>query len=256
MKQITEPFLNSNFSKFSREGLENNLVVTMTQYHGDLPAEIAFPPEKIVDTLGQVISKNNRTQLRVAETTKWAHVTLFFNGLAKDPFPNEFRVLIPSKKTARPAENPRMMAEAITNRILVSLKDGSFDFILVNYANPDVIAHTGDYHATIKAIKTIDGEINKLVRAVLDGDHTLIITSDHGNAEVILDLETGEPQTKHDPNPVPFYLISNKFRKQKAAAVGHLPTIGLLADVAPTVLDIMNIPQPEKMTGSNLLKIL
>ena len=256
MRQISEPFLNPEFNTFEAERPNNLSVATMTEYHANLPAEIVFPHEKIADTLGEVISKNGRNQLRVAETSKWAHITYFFNGLVENPFPEEYRVLIPSLKLVRPAEKPQMMADAITNRVMVSLKDGGFDFVLINYANPDIIAHTGDYKATIQAVKTIDKELNKLAREVLAGDHILIITSDHGNAEVLMDLKTGKSQTQHNSNPVPIYIISKTLQKQNPSKVERLPIIGLLSDVAPTILDLMKLPKPEKMTGTSLLEII
>lgn len=254
MQQISEPFLNKDFKHFRVSPLQNTLIVTMTQYHEKFPAEVAFSPEKVINTLGEVLSKNQKTQLRIAETLKSAHVTNFFNGLHASPFPNEYRVIIPSEKIAHREESPKMMARDITNRALVSLTGGGFDFILINYANPDVIAHTGNFASTVEAIKTVDQELNKLAKAVLDNDHILVITSDHGNAENVFDLKTGEPQTSHDPNPVPFYLVGQKWQRTNKS--GELRTIGFLSDVAPTILEILGIPQPKEMTGSSLLETI
>lgn len=255
-RQITQPFLDPNFDKFPVKKLKNLVVVTMTKYHENLPAEVAFPPTKITNTLGEVLANNNKSQLRIAETFKWAHVTYFFNGLRKEPFKNEFRIAIPTAKIAHQEENPQMMAEAITDRCLLSLKEGAFDFILVNYANPDIIAHSGNYQATVEAIKVIDREINKLMREILSDNHILLITSDHGNAEVLFDINTGKPETQHNPSLVPFYVVAKQFQRQAPKEPGALPAIGLLSDVAPTILHLMNITPPSEMTGSNLLEAL
>lgn len=256
MRQLSEAFLNPKFNAFQIKQLKNLFITTMTRYDKNIPAHIVFPPEKINNTLGETLSQNNKIQLRVAETEKYAHVTYFFNGLREKPFPNEYRILVPSARIARHDENPRMMAEAITKRVVVSLRNGTFDFILVNYANPDMVAHTGNYHATIEAIKTVDKELSKLVKEVLNGNHTMIVTSDHGNAEVIFDKSTGQPQTQHDANPVPCYLVSKKFKKDEDGNNKKLQSAGLLTDIAPTVLELMDVPKPAEMTGTSLLSIL
>ena len=150
-----------------------------------------------------------------------------------------------------------MMAGAITERAVVALNEGAFDFMLINYANPDIIAHTGNYQATVEAIKVIDRELEKLVKSVLAGDHVLLITSDHGNAESVLNLQTGKPETTHDSNPVPIYLIAKRYQKTPQKNSNRMPhrlkNIGLLSDVAPTLLALMNIPKPASMTGQSLL---
>ncbi len=257
MRQITAPFLQPDFKNFKTVPIKNLGIATMTRYHDDQKTSAAFLLEKIPNTLGEILSKNGKTQLRTTETQKYAHVTYFFNGLHEKPFKNEYRIMIPSESLARPAERPEMRASAITERVLLSLQEGTYDFILVNYANPDIIAHTGNYRATIKAVTTTDRELGRLVRAVLNSNHVLMVTSDHGNAEVVLDLKTGETQTQHDANPVPFYLVGNEFTKStQTPAIDTLENIGLLSDVAPTVLEIMGIPQPNEMTGSSLVKVL
>ncbi len=259
MRQISEPFLNPNFDKFPVKPLKNLFVVTMTEYFEGQKAAVAFPTEKIENPLGKVLSDRGLTQLRIAETEKYAHVTYFFNGLRDTPFPNEFRVIIPSKPTIRPEENPEMMAPAITQRALIALNEGGFDFILINYANADIIAHTGNYEATLKAVRVVDEELAKLVKAVIAGNHLLLITSDHGNAESVFNLQTGEPETFHDPNPVPIYLVAKEFEKPFSIPTQRperLPVIGILSDVAPTLLELMGIPKPKEMTGTSLLNQL
>lgn len=254
MRQITEAFLNPEFNNFQTKKLSNVFIVTFTEYDVKRPGTVAFPNETIENSLGKVLADQGKTQLRIAETEKYAHITYFFNGLREKPFPNEYRVLIPSIKTPHQDERPEMMASQITDRALAALNEGQFDFILMNYANPDIIAHHGNYDATLKAIKTVDEQVEKLLKTALDGNHTLLITSDHGNAEELLNLKTGEVETKHDPNPVPIYLIAKKFEaKSPKNILSSLPVVGLLSDVAPTILDLMKVPQPKEMTGQSLL---
>ena len=201
-----------------------------------------------------MLSDNGKRQLRIAETEKYAHVTYFFNGLKEKPFPDEFRILVPSENAVHYEQYPQMMAGAVTDRVIAALAEGTYDFILVNYANPDMVAHTGNYEATLKAISIVDQGIKRIMESVLDQDGVLLITSDHGNAEVLLDLKTGEPETKHNPNPVPFYLVGKRFRKRSPVdSLAPLPVIGILSDIAPTILELMKIPQPLEMTGQSLL---
>ncbi|HXF44069.1 MAG TPA: 2,3-bisphosphoglycerate-independent phosphoglycerate mutase [Candidatus Paceibacterota bacterium] len=257
MRQITEPFVNGKFDKFAAKPVKNLLVVTMTAYEENWPALVAFPSEKIEKPLGYVVAEHGLTQLRIAETEKYAHVTYFFNGLKDQPFKNEFRILIPSRTSAREEDYPEMMASAITDRAVVALNEGGFDFILVNYANPDIIAHTGNYEATVEAVKAVDRELKRLAEAVIQGGHIMIVTSDHGNAEEVMDPVSGETEKKHDPNPVPIYLVGQEFRRTELREPGRrLETIGILADVAPTLLELMGIPKPQEMTGESLLNQL
>jgi len=256
MKQIVETLTNPSFDKFPIKKFKNLFIITMTEYEKNLPVEVAFPNETIDNPLGKVLADNGKIQLRVAETEKYAHVTFFFNGLRQEPFLNEYRVLIPSQKVVHHDEHPEMMARAITDRVLVSLNEGVFDFILLNYANPDMIAHTGNYEATVQAIKVVDQEIERLFKAVLEANHILLITADHGNAEVLFDTQTGRPETQHNISPVPIYLVAREFQKNRTQPLVKLPTIGLLADVAPTILEILRLPIPSEMTGQSLLNEL
>lgn len=260
MKQIASAFILKDFDKFNRKLLNNNLqITTMTPYDDGFKVDVAFPPEKIENPLGKVLSDAGKNQFRISETQKYPHITYFFNGLREEPFKNEFRVLIPSKQSFRPAENPEMMAPEITNRLIQSIDEGVFDFTLVNFPNPDMIAHTGDYNATVEAVKIIDKQIGKIADMCLNKGVALIITSDHGNAERLFNPQTGEVETQHDPNPVPIILVDKEFEKQKnEAEIESLvkTPIGVLADVAPTVLELMGIPQPPEMTGRSLLNLL
>lgn len=258
MRQITEPFLVKNFAKFPTKNFNNLYTATMTQYHDTVLSEkIAFPKEIIENTLGKTLSENSKTQLRIAETEKYAHVTYFFNGLQETPYKNEYRILIQSRNITRQEEHPEMMAEAITDRAIAAMNEGGFDFILINYANPDIIAHTGNFDATVKAIQAVDKEIGRLAKNTINQNHLLFITSDHGNAEVLLDNITGEPETKHDASPVPFYVVGKEFEKQASSKpLFRSYPIGIISDVAPTILSIMKLPVPKEMTGQNLLEQL
>ncbi|MDI6734369.1 MAG: 2,3-bisphosphoglycerate-independent phosphoglycerate mutase [Patescibacteria group bacterium] len=254
MRQITEPFLNPNFDKFPIQKINNLYVATMTEYQDKFPANAAFGKEKAESSLGKTLSENNKVQLRIAETEKYAHITYFFNGLQEKPFPNEYRVLIPSDNVAHREEHPEMRTRAITDRALIALKEGGFDFILMNYANPDIVAHTGNYDATVEAIKTVNQELERLLEAAFTNNHVVLITADHGNAEVVLDQKTGSVETKHNTNPVPFYLVAQEYKLLKPKEPGQrLRAIGLLSDVAPTILALMNISKPKEMTGQSLL---
>ncbi len=209
--------------------------------------------------MGKVISDAGLLQLRIAETEKYAHVTYFFNGYREKPFENEYRVLIPSRNIAAHDLAPEMMAKEISNRIVTALEEGGFDFILANFANADMVAHTGNFDAAVQAIMALDAELQKIVNACLARNATLIITSDHGNVEQMIDPFTGRIETKHDPNPVPFYLIGQRFTRLKSQLEADLverEVVGILPDVAPTILDLMYLSKPKDMTGQSLLKLL
>lgn len=239
--------------------LEGLNIVTFTNYNDEYKLPVAFPPEAVTHPLGKVLADQGLTQLRIAETNKYAHVTYFFNGFQEVPFKNEFRILIPSQNVARHDEHPEMRAEEITSRALEALQEGIYDFILINYANADIVAHTGNFDATLKAVEAVDASIAKLMDAVLKIDGAMLITADHGNAEKLLDAETGFPETKHNISPVPIYIIGNAWRRDKDdfdVDVGERESAGLLSDVAPTILEMMGLRQPEQMTGISLLKIL
>jgi 2,3-bisphosphoglycerate-independent phosphoglycerate mutase len=259
MRQLAESFTNPYFTQFPVQKFTNVYFASMTLLREDFTIPVAFPPEKIEGCLGKVLAENNKTQLRIAETQKYAHVTFFFNGLNDKPFPNEYRVLIPSKMIPRQEDDPIMQAPSITTRLIQAIEEETFDFILVNYANPDMIAHTGNYDASEKAIRIIDEELAKVVTTVLKRDTTLIVTSDHGNVERLFNPATGEPETKHDANPVPIYLVGKQFYRPVNEQLIHERehmTVGLLADIAPTVLELLNIQKPKYMTGESLLKQL
>ncbi|MEK7146735.1 MAG: 2,3-bisphosphoglycerate-independent phosphoglycerate mutase [Patescibacteria group bacterium] len=259
MRQIAESFINPNFQRFAAKQFKNVYFCSLTKYRDNFTMPVAFPPERVDAPLGKVFENNGKNQLRLAETEKYAHVTYFFNGLRDAPFDGEFRVLIPSRNVARMDQAPEMMAAAITDRIVSSLGEGGYDFILVNLANADVIAHTGNYDATFAAVKTIDESLGVIYKTVKEQNYIWVITADHGNAERLFDPLTALPETKHDPNPVPVIVVAKEFERLKTAdevrAIEN-ESVGILADVSPTILDLLNIAKPKEMTGQSLLKFL
>ena len=260
IRQIAESFISPEFDKFPIKKLDNLYIATLTHYSDRFSVPVAFPPETVENPLGKVLADNKKNQLRIAETEKYAHITYFFNGFKDQPMAGEFRVLIPSKNVPRHDEYPEMMASELTGRVLQAIEERGFDFILVNYANPDAIAHTGNFEAALKAIETIDSQIEKLMKAILEQNGAMIITSDHGNAENMVNPKTWLPETKHDSSPVPIYLIGKEFRTRPKtdAEIDSLEknTVGILSDVAPTILELLGIKKNPEMTGQSLLKRL
>ncbi|MEK7574510.1 MAG: 2,3-bisphosphoglycerate-independent phosphoglycerate mutase [Patescibacteria group bacterium] len=258
-RQIVATFADPDFPNFPVKKFSNLYLATMTKYDEKFNLPVISPAESINEPLGKILADHNKLQIRIAETEKYAHITFFFNGYRKEPFPNEYRVLVPSLNLPRYDQAPEMMAKTVTDRALNSINEGIYDFILVNYANADMIGHTGNYEAALETIEVIDREINRLLKATLaQPDTVMIITSDHGNVEKMLDPLTGLMETKHDPNPVPFYLIGKKFEQIKNEAEtqkAETRNLGTLADVAPTILNLLGIPQPKEMNGNNLLPL-
>ena len=256
IRQLAESFILKDFNNFPTVKFQNLKVVTMTRYEEKLTAPIAFEGDTVQYPISRVLSDGGKNQLKLAETYKYAHVTYFFNGYREPAFKNEYRVLVPSIQTPHPEDHPEMMASAITDRLIEAAQSNSFDFVLVNYANSDTIAHTANYEAGLMAVRTIDKELGRLLKTVINPETALVITSDHGNIEEMLDPVTGLSESQHDPNPVPFYLVAPEFRGRKFANWKNpeIETMGSLADVAPTVLELMNIKKPEEMTGRSLLE--
>ena len=259
IRQIASPFALKNFDKFPVKNFKNLYVATMTQYDDKFSVPVAFPRETVENPLGKIISDLGKNQLRIAETQKYHHITYFFNGMREEPFKNEYRILIPSRPILKQDDEPQMMAPEITNRLIESMNEGVFDFILVNFANADMIAHTGNYEACLKAVKIIDEIIGKIVDVCLNTNAILIITSDHGNMERVINPQTGAPETQHDPSPVPIYLVAKELKRRKDAREireSERGAIGVLADVAPTILELMGIKKPKEMTGQGLVRLL
>ncbi len=258
-RQLTRALTENDTSETFPHTPPNNLFfVTMTQYDKSLRnVHIAFPPQNITNTLGEVFAAYDKKQLRIAETEKYAHVTYFFNGGAEKPFPGEDRVLIPSPHVTRFDEAPEMSAAKITDRILAELDRNYYDFILVNYANADMIGHTGNERACRAAVRALDKTLSILIPAVLRKNGQVFITADHGNVEELFNDRTGTVSTEHSTNPVPLWWVtaSNHLRTQRDAHT--IPPVGgLLADVAPTILDTLRLTPPREMDGRTLLPLL
>ncbi|HWQ77267.1 MAG TPA: 2,3-bisphosphoglycerate-independent phosphoglycerate mutase [Anaerovoracaceae bacterium] len=245
-REITRCFVDPKFNGFNRTKVISNLhYVCMTQYDAEMPnVHVAFPPQSLKNTLGEYLSGLDLKQLRIAETEKYAHVTFFFNGGVEAPNNGEDRILIPSPKVATYDLQPEMSAFSVTEKVIQMIKENYYDVIILNFANPDMVGHTGVMEAAVKAIEALDKCVPRVVEAVLELGGQMIITADHGNADCMLD-EEGEVMTAHSLNPVPFLVASQE------------PVIlmedGVLADVAPTLLDLMEIEKPAEMTGHSLI---
>ena len=253
-RQLTYAFANDNFDGFERTKIDPLHFVTFTQYDPNAPVEVAFKPQNLTNILGEVIANKGLRQFRTAETEKYPHVTYFFNGGLELPFEGEDRELIQSPMVATYDRAPEMSAQAVTDAVCQAVDKGIYSLIVVNYANPDMVGHTGNIEAAISAIETVDKCVGTVIEKVTQAGGTLLITADHGNAEYMRDAN-GNPWTAHTTNPVPFILVEGEARK----IVGHgtdvpLRTGGCLADIAPTILEILQIPQPEEMTGKSLIE--
>ncbi|MBQ9659374.1 MAG: 2,3-bisphosphoglycerate-independent phosphoglycerate mutase [Clostridia bacterium] len=245
-RELTRTLVDPEFSEFETKKLDLYFV-TFTNYDETLLpyVNIAFKKVALKNTFGEVISKNNLTQLRIAETEKYAHVTFFFNGGEEKQYPGEDRILVPSPKVETYDLKPEMSANEVTDKVVEAIEADKYDCIILNFANPDMVGHTGSLTAAISAIETIDKCVERVVEAILAKDGKMIITADHGNAEQMIDYKTGEPHTAHTTNPVPLILVSNNPELKINS--------GKLADLAPTLLELLNIEKPEEMTGESLL---
>lgn len=252
-RQLTQALVDPNFNGFERDQITSLSFVTFTQYDPAFPVLVAFEPQNLNNILGQVIAQNGLRQFRTAETEKYAHVTYFFNGGIEDPFEGEDRQLVPSPMVATYDRAPAMSAAAVTEGAIAAVEKGIYSLIVINYANPDMVGHTGNLDATVKAIETVDTCLGRLLESIGKAGGTAIIIADHGNAELMWD-EQGNPWTAHTTNPVPFILVEGEKRK----IPGHgtevlLRSDGSLADVAPTILQILGLSQPSEMTGKSMI---
>jgi 2,3-bisphosphoglycerate-independent phosphoglycerate mutase len=221
--------------------------VCMAEYDAEFELPVAFPPEIPKNGLGELLAQRDLAQLRVAETEKYAHVTFFFNGGLETPFPGEDRVLIPSPRDVATYDHkPEMSAMAVTEAVVERIREGDYTFVLLNFANPDMVGHTGILAAAVKAVETVDRGLERVCEAVLARGGDVLITADHGNCELMVDPETGEPHTAHTTNPVPLWWVSGR-------SGGRGLRDGGLSDIAPTVLELLGIPQPAELTGHSLL---
>ncbi len=209
--------------------------------------------EQIEGTLGEALSDAGKRQLRIAETATYEWATLNFNGFREDAFPGEFRIHVPSERFAVPKDHPELMAQAVTDRLIMAIRESAFDFIVASYANLDAMANTGSYEATVKAVKVIDAEMERIVNAVREGGQTLLVTSSHGNAESVMGSKSGQPETGNNTSPVPLIAFGPAFKKNGTSHRLRGNPAGILADIAPTVLDLLGVPIPKLMSGESLL---
>lgn len=254
MRQILKPFVESNFSFFPRLDLNGLYICTMTHYLENPAVAVAFMPPDVINSLAEILSKNGKYQLHIAETEKYAHITYFFNGLKTKAFDAETDIFIESLKDHQ--NNPAMKSWEIATKVTEEIKRDFYDFVVLNLANPDVLAHTGDFTATVKGIEAVDKAVGLIKDAVLEKDGILIVTADHGNAELMIYKGGGEAETRHGASPVPFYLVGTKYQTSKTPEMISRETrepAGILADIAPTILELIRIPQPKEMTGTSLL---
>ncbi len=247
-REITRCFCDVDFKGFERaKGYFPVKYVCFTDYDVTIEnKEVAFKKESIDNTLGEYLSSLGKTQARIAETEKYAHVTFFFNGGVEEPNKGEDRILVPSPKVATYDLQPEMSAPQVTEKLIEAIESGKYDVIIINYANPDMVGHTGVISAAVKAIETIDECVGKVVDTLINAGGQMFLCADHGNSDQLIDYETGKPFTAHTTNPVPFALINCTKAK-------GLMEDGKLCDIAPTLLDMMDIPQPKEMTGHSLL---
>ena len=259
-RQLTKAFVLPGFEKFKREKYLNILFAGFSEYENSLPMEIVFPTEVIRDTLGEVLARAGLKQLRIAETEKYAHVTYFFNGGQEKKSVGEDHVLIPSPAVSSYDEQPEMSAIKITDKVISAIDQDDYDFILINFANADMVGHTGNLKATVEAVEAVDKCMGRIVQSVLNKSGMLLITADHGNAEVVFNMQTGMIDKEHSSNPVPLIIISKAYEGKSLflndAPGGDLSLVqpqGMLSDVAPTILKVMGIEKPEKMTGRSLI---
>jgi len=253
VRQLVRALVLDPFQGFERRRIEPLHLVTFTQYEKGLPVAVAFPPESLDGLLGQVVSDHGLRQFRTAETEKYPHVTYFMNGGIEQAFPGEDRHLVPSPRGATYDQAPAMSAEALTESCVAAIQKGIYSLVVINYANPDMVGHTGLMEATTEAITTVDHCVGRLVEATNRMGGTLLITADHGNAELMQGAD-GRPWTAHTTNPVPVILVEGERRKLPGHGTDvHLRDHGGLADIAPTLLAILGLPKPERMTGESLI---
>jgi len=230
-----------------RDQVPKNLdYVCMTQYDKKFSLPVVIPPESLNNILANVMAQMNMRNLRVAETEKYAHVTYFFNGGIEQPFPGEDRLLVPSPKVATYDLKPEMSAAGIADAVVKAVEDGTFDVMVVNFANADMVGHSGKLEPTIQAVETVDACLGRIELAVRSKGGAMLITADHGNAEMMIDPETGSPHTYHTTNPVPFIVVADNAKQF------HLKSGGSLRDISPTILGMIGVPEPKEMTGSDL----
>jgi 2,3-bisphosphoglycerate-independent phosphoglycerate mutase len=246
-REISRPFVEQNFNEFEKgEHLKLGAFVTLTQYAESIDAPAAYPPVPLINVMGDWLAQHKKTQLRISETEKYAHVTFFYSGGREDLYEGEERVLIPSPKVATYDLQPEMNSAELTDKLVAAIDSGKFDAIICNYPNGDMVGHTGNFDAAVKACEAVDACIKQVVDAIKRNGGDCLITADHGNAEKMQDEHTGQAHTAHTSELVPFIHVGQK----SSARAG-----GTLSDVAPTMLHLMNMPQPDEMTGTPIVKV-
>jgi len=245
-RQFTRCFTDKDFSGFTRKKQPQiSDFVMLTEYAADIDTSCAFPPEKLNNVMGEWLAKHNKTQLRISETEKYAHVTFFFSGGKEDTFDGEERILVPSPQVATYDLQPEMNSKLLTDKLVAAIESGDYDFIVCNYPNGDMVGHTGKFDAAVKACEAVDQSVGRVIEALKKVGGECLITADHGNAEQMLDTESGQAHTAHTCEPVPLIYVG----RQAVPAQS-----GALSDISPTLLHLMNMEQPEEMTGSTLMK--
>jgi len=247
-REISYAFTDPNFEHFERPVRPRLHWVCMTQYDPMIPAPVAFQPQRLDLVFGEQLASAGRTQLRIAETEKYAHVTFFFNGGRELPFEGEERIIVPSPRVPLYNQKPEMSAREVTRKLLERLEKGAPDFTLINYANPDMVGHTGDYDATVKAVEVVDAEMGRVVDAFVEAGGVVVVTADHGNAELMYDDDIEEPHTAHTTNPVPV-IVAGRGLEGRLLAPG-----GTLCDVATTLAPLLGLSVPDVMDGRDLLE--
>jgi len=255
-RELTWAFVKKKFSKFDRQNFLEGLYFATFAFHEEyeekLSVQVVFRPRAIVSSLAKILSEHHLKQYHAAETEKYAHVTYFFNGGQEKLFPEERRQLVPSPRVATYDLKPEMSAEEVTDCVLQNM--GNFDFTIVNFANPDMVGHTGDLKAAVRACEAVDKCLGRMIKAALEQNKVAIVTADHGNAEQMINPNTGEPHTEHTINPVPFIIVSNQPAWQNPLRANGTSHGLILSDIAPTILKIMNLPVPAEMTGKSLVE--
>ena len=247
-RQITRAFVEPGFDGFERDRVPAlGAFVTLTEYSADFDVPVAFPPHRLHNGFGEYVAGLGLRQLRIAETEKYAHVTFFFNGGVEEPYEGEDRILVPSPSVATYDEQPEMNAPEVTRQLINAVESGDYDVLICNFANPDMVGHSGDFAATVAAIEALDGCLGQLETAVRGVGGEMLVTADHGNAEVMRNPETGQAHTAHTSNPVPFIYVGPRSVTMEGG--------GALSDVAPTMLALMGLAQPEEMTGRPLVSL-
>ncbi|MCW1892063.1 MAG: 2,3-bisphosphoglycerate-independent phosphoglycerate mutase [Candidatus Uhrbacteria bacterium] len=256
-RQLTEALVEKEFPFFERKPFTNLSVTTFVEYKKGMPVDVLYPPEIVTNPMSKIFSDHGLRQLHIAETEKYAHVTFFLNGMQEKPYPGEDRILVPSPAVPSYDMQPEMSGFEVTQKVVEAIESGLHDFIVINYANPDMVGHTGSLEACVKAVEATDQCLSRVVTAATSKGGTVFIVGDHGNAEMLINPITGEADKEHNFSPVPFIIVGNEHKGKRNSGVidndpSMLQPVGILADVAPTILSLAGLPIPPEMTGTRL----